>query len=699
MSPPQPAEQRRELESIAGAIELSAHVLVRDPSQLGSQLLGRLLGHPEPGLARLRAAIVERPVLLPLLPGLDAPGGPSLGVLAPPRTAGGSATVVVPALTLAPDGRSAVVGYEDGQISAIMLDGGLPLWSRSYDPGVVCVAADPAGGTIVSGASDGTIRMLDLADGDDLGVVGRHDDSVLRVALSPTAHLMASCSQDMTVRMWDLAGRAEIGRLPGPGPIAFGPDGLLFAVADGELASWDARSLTRKASVAEGARHALALAVTPDARRVLTVEHEAGETADRPDRELNRVVLTVYDPSGREAAWRSTDVAPATGMYQFSWATLAVSPDGSLAVTGSLTGDVLVWELDGPGPAVHLSGHTTQALTTCVTPDAQRVLTAGRDGTVRQWDLSRRAGGRHVSRHPAGEVDGVAVTEGGHRAVTVASDGSAARWDLRPLTGGVPLPQATSPLWAVAVSSDGRRAVIGGSNGQISAWDLDTCEALHSWTMPGGHVQVVGCSADGSEVWGMTTDGTRARFDATTGALLEAPVALDGTPLFGLAASADGRRILSGSPAGEVFLDDLSGSNPRRSSVGRHDARVSRAAITPDGRLGLTGSANGEITLWDLDKLGPRFVARAHEGAVTALAFASAVPLAVTGGWDHAVVLWDLLGERRLATFTGEGRIIAVDLSADGSVCVAGEQTGRVHALLAGMTLLPGGMPRPEPAR
>ena len=65
--------------TIRDALRLSAHVVVRDPTQLAGQLVGRLGDLPEPGVERLvEAARVFRgePWLRPASASLTAPGGP-----------------------------------------------------------------------------------------------------------------------------------------------------------------------------------------------------------------------------------------------------------------------------------------------------------------------------------------------------------------------------------------------------------------------------------------------------------------------------------------------------------------------------------------------------------------------------------------------------------------------------------------------
>src|SRR5262249_61877820 len=69
---------------VQGALRLSAHILVGEPDQLYSHLLGRLLSHPSPGIqglldqAKTQAAL---PCLCPLVRSRAPPGGSLLCTL------------------------------------------------------------------------------------------------------------------------------------------------------------------------------------------------------------------------------------------------------------------------------------------------------------------------------------------------------------------------------------------------------------------------------------------------------------------------------------------------------------------------------------------------------------------------------------------------------------------------------------------
>ena len=138
-----PAEEQPGLKRIQGALQLSAHVLAEDNSQLAGQLSGRLLSFSDPEiLALLQQAKPRRgkPWFRPLTAHLTPPGGPLL------RTFSGHSHWVY-AVTITPDGKQAV-----------------------------------------SASCDKTLKLWDLATGSELGTLTGHSDWVTAVAITPRAN-------------------------------------------------------------------------------------------------------------------------------------------------------------------------------------------------------------------------------------------------------------------------------------------------------------------------------------------------------------------------------------------------------------------------------------------------------------------------------------------------------------------------------
>jgi WD40 repeat protein len=77
------------------------------------------------------------------------------------------------------------------------------------------VAFSPDGKTVASGSEDKTIRVWDVAAGEENAKLEGHSDCVTSVAFSPDGKTVASGSKDKTVRVWDVATGEEKAKLEG----------------------------------------------------------------------------------------------------------------------------------------------------------------------------------------------------------------------------------------------------------------------------------------------------------------------------------------------------------------------------------------------------------------------------------------------------------------------------------------------------
>ena len=95
--------------------------------------------------------------------------------------------------------------------------------------GVESVAFSPDGHTVVSGSSDGTVRLWDLQGNPISKPFQGHTNSVTSVAFSPDGQTVVSGGNDNTVRLWDLQGNAIGAPFQGHTDtvfsVAFSPDG------------------------------------------------------------------------------------------------------------------------------------------------------------------------------------------------------------------------------------------------------------------------------------------------------------------------------------------------------------------------------------------------------------------------------------------------------------------------------------------
>jgi WD40 repeat protein len=117
-----------------------------------------------------------------------------------------------------------------------------------------------------------------------------------------------------------------------------------------------------------------------------------------------------------------------------------------------------------------------------------------------------------------------------------------------------------------------------------------------------------------------------------------------------------------------------------RQVLAGHSRWVLAAAVTADGALAVSGGTDGTIRLWDLSANSVRIVPAGHGGAVTALALTADGQTLASGGDDGVLRMWDpIAGKLRFCLHNEAGAASALALADDGMTLVASGDDGLVR--------------------
>jgi WD40 repeat protein len=177
---------------------------------------------------------------------------------------------------------------------------------------------------------------------------------------------------------------------------------------------------------------------------------------------------------------------------------VAVSPDGMWAVSGSDDKTVKIWDLETGACRATLNGHTEEVNSVAIMPDGRRILSVSDDGFIRVWDA---ADGKAVASWKASEglVCSVAAAPDGRRIVTSeAAPGTPVKiWDVASQRCLSTMRGHTEAVACLAVSYDGERAVSGSNDDTARIWNLETSECLATLKGHLGDVESVQIAPDG----------------------------------------------------------------------------------------------------------------------------------------------------------------------------------------------------------
>jgi serine/threonine protein kinase len=279
----------------------------------------------------------------------------------------------VTGVAFSPDGLNAVSGGPDGSIRLWELASGqeakrLDNWTQA-----ISLAFLPDGERLLVGGWS-HLYLWDVKAGQMLWDIPAHEGGlVTSVAVSPGGHRALSAGADRTIRYWDLDGRKELHTLGTKAQgevwaVAISPDGRqgLSGATDGIIRLWDlegGKEVLRFAGHASGIR---ALAYFPNGRQFISGSSDH--------------TVRVWDVKGGPAVQTLTE--------QHHWiGGVAGARDNRHVVIGTWDRGVRWWDSAGKSPTQLLGEHEAEVLCVAISPDGQYALSGGKDNKMHLWRL------------------------------------------------------------------------------------------------------------------------------------------------------------------------------------------------------------------------------------------------------------------------------------------------------------------------
>lgn len=374
---------------------------------------------------------------------------------------------------------------------------------------------------------------------------------------------------------------------------------------------------------------------------------------------------------------------------------VAIRPAGDLAATGRRDGGLTLWDLSTRERITDLTGPRGGVQSLAFTADGRHLVAGSADRSVWSWD---------VGDHPSAAVPGRAIASAGATVWTVAAaptgttvaagtqagevllldaaTGSAIGDRLRPAAGDV---------MSLAFADGGSTLLAGTGRGQVLAWSLRDRTlrfpplAAHASRIldltvhqSGGSESFVTVSSDGTaRVWDAAT-GARlpgGPFDDAAGAV---PVGVRGA-----AFSADGDVLSLGAPDGAVYSWSLSGHRLTADPIPVHRDRVQGLAAAADGLRLLTLGDDQTLQVWTRASRPDPVTHLAELGAAGSLALAPDAGVLAVGLEDGTVRLLDPATGRERRRLEGHGGAVTALAFLGPDRLVTGDAAGALRTWTA----------------
>ncbi|KAJ7875853.1 hypothetical protein B0H13DRAFT_2668785 [Mycena leptocephala] len=509
------------------------------------------------------------------------------------------------------DGVKSLEFSRDGSQIVAGSDSGIRIWDVATgdshdldcDEKVLSVAFWPDGSRIVSGSSEGTVKIWNVMTGEEERVFSGHSDRVNSVAVSPDGLFIVSGSKDKTVKLWNVATNAEqrtlVGHRARVTSVAFSSNGSYIVSGSWDLTVriWSLTNGEETPTVLRHPNRVQSVALSPDGSRIAA---GSGRNSDGPQSDENGI--TIWNFATGEVEHKLL------GHVCAHVASVAFSPDGTRIASGYWDGAVVIWNVQTE-EKLHTFNHLSMYWVSSVSFSPDGGWLASGSGDVRIWTVtaggenlkhrdpteSEAAGFTSFSQHQG--VISLALSPDGSHLVSSHQDKTARIWDVATGEEQCRFTGHFRESRSVAFSPDGSHVVCGWMDNIVQTWNAATGEEEHTLAGHSNAVQCIAFSPEGSHVASGSFDHTVKIWNVATG---EEEHTLSGhSTVMCVAFSPDGSRVVSGFPDSSVRIWNI-GTGEEEQNLAGHTAVVLKVAFSPDGFQIVSGSNDETVRIWNV---------------------------------------------------------------------------------------------------
>jgi WD40 repeat protein len=666
-----PAPPNADVKAVFESLSIAQPILEAAPSQLAEQLLARLPEGANQRIASLRRnAEDSKPGGAWLRPLHNSFTGPGQGV----RYVCDDHAGVPTAVTFSSDGSFVI--YAD-EIHLYLRDSqSHELVAKLPGPGEeVLDLAAVAGGRIVAACRCPALFVWTLPGGGAPERLPGHASPV-HTLLGLENGQVLSGSSDGSIRLWDLdckssevVGRGEqpirsLARLPHDA-------GCVSAAAHdfgaSTLTTWDLHA-RRPTHSFEHEEAIDSIALSPDGRILLAAANRTLLRFDFPLRTPPSIV----------------------GVHELKITRVIAGADGDSAVSADTGGALRVWNLRRSSPPHRLRGHRYLAHGIALGTDS--LASVGMDRTLRLWTFPPPNAVTTQFAHDSA-ITGLSAFRyaGRSLAVSASDDATLAIWDLDvPTRISQPMRHAASVSGVAAIPARGQ-CVSAGWDGRISVWELPTGKEIGRLSVPHVHFVAIAVDNNANLAATATFDGRLRFWDLSEMREVSFQGATDGHVTC-IAFADGGKRLVAAGDGWKtvVFSGESRESGrltnelhlPLDPSIG--SCRVNAVCSLPDSPRFILATTDGQLVqldtstnsvagVWQYNRCGVADVAASPCGRW--IASVGSRPTAMS---DDTIRIWDSRSGKVRSRFIADGPLTSCAFYSSNHLIV-GDSWGRLH--------------------
>ena len=345
--------------------------------------------------------------------------------------------------------------------------------------------------------------------------------------------------------------------------IAITPDGtkMVSGLGDKSLIVWDMKTGTPLKTLTGHKGSVDAVAITPDGKQIVSASTSTDSTIKIWNIETGENIDTFIG-------------------HQSSIRAIAITPDGKNIVSASSDTTLKVWDLQTGQCLYTCIGHQKSVSVLAIHPDGDKVISGSDDKRLILWDLKTGQLLREIK-----------TFEGYFYAIGIAKYGMSFTGDEKKLLVATRVAERHNPFEVCDIATG---EVL--KNLTDETW-LGTYITRIAITPTPDETKVVVASEDrnGIKILSLKTGIPLGSFEAHCGQDVTA-----------LAITPDGKQLVTGAWK-TIKIWDLTKiqTKSKIKSLIKHGSSVQALAITPDGKQAISGDGNGTIIIWDIDSQKP----------------------------------------------------------------------------------------------